>query len=82
MLQFIKKLDFKNKSKNNILKQNWVFIEYCKTLGINIPQFSYYKHLLSTGNCRMCLIMNAKPCLANKETFYRFYCELYFYRMH
>ena len=75
-------LEFKNNSKTNFWKQNTPLIEYCETLGINIPHYCYHKHLSISGNCRMCLIelknsfkpivscaMNAKSCLANGDIF-------------
>ena len=44
------------------LIQTGIFIEYCKALGIHIPHYCYYKHLSHFGNCRMCFIINFKPC--------------------
>ncbi len=75
-------LEFKNNSKTNFWKQNTPLIEYCETLGINIPHYCYHKNLSISGNCRMCLIelknspkpivscaMNAKSCLANGDIY-------------
>ena len=58
------------------------FIEYCETLGINVPHYCYRKHLFISGNCCMCLIelknlpksivscaINAKSCLTNGDIF-------------
>ena len=33
-----------------------LLIEYCETLGINIPHYCYHKNLSISGNCRMCLV--------------------------
>lgn len=75
-------LEFKNNSNTNFWKQNTPLIEYCETLGINIPHYCYHKNLSISGNCRMCLVelknspkpivscaMNAKSCLANGDIF-------------
>jgi len=77
-IKFDYDLEFKNNVNNNFWKQNTPLIEYCETLGINIPHYCYHKNLSISGNCRMCLIelknspkpivscaMNAKSCLAN-----------------
>ena len=71
-------IEFKNTMHNNFWKQNTPLIEYCETLGINVPHYCYHKNLSISGNCRMCLVelknspkpivscaMNAKSCLAN-----------------
>ena len=63
---------------DNFWKQNAPLIDYCETLGVNIPHYCYHKNLSISGNCRMCLVelenspkpivscaMNAKSCLAN-----------------
>ena len=75
-------LEFKNNLNENFWKQNTPLIEYCETLGINIPHYCYHKNLSISGNCRMCLVelknspkpvvscaMNAKSCLANGDVF-------------
>lgn len=80
--KFCYDLEFKNNSHTNFWKQNTPLIEYCETLGINIPHYCYHKNLSISGNCRMCLVelknspkpivscaMNAKSCLANGDVF-------------
>lgn len=75
-------IEFKNNSDTSYWKQNTPLLEYCETLGINIPHYCYHKGLSISGNCRMCLIelkkspkpivscaMNAKSCLANGDIF-------------
>lgn len=75
-------MEFKNNSNENFWKQNTPLIEYCETLGINIPHYCYHKNLSISGNCRMCLVelknspkpivscaMNAKSCLANGDIY-------------
>jgi len=57
-------------------------IEYCETIGIDIPHYCYHKNLSISGNCRMCLVelknspkpvvscaMSAKACLNNGEIY-------------
>ena len=81
-VKFNYELEFKNNLHHNFWKQNVPLIEYCETLGINIPHYCYHKNLSISGNCRMCLIelknspkpivscaMNAKSCLANGDIF-------------
>lgn len=81
-IKFDYDLEFKNNSNTNFWKQNTPLIEYCETLGINIPHYCYHKGLSISGNCRMCLIelknspkpivscaMNAKSCLANGDIY-------------
>ena len=75
-------MEFKNNLKINYWKQNTPLIEYCETLGVNIPHYCYHKNLSISGNCRMCLVelknspkpivscaMNAKSCLANGDIY-------------
>ena len=75
-------IEFNSTSNNNYWKQNTSLIEYCETLGINIPHYCYHKNLSISGNCRMCLVelknspkpivscsMNAKSCLNNNKVF-------------
>ena len=75
-------LEFKNNSNSSFWKQNTPLIEYCETLGINIPHYCYHKNLSISGNCRMCLVelknspkpivscaMNAKSCLTNGDVY-------------
>jgi len=77
-IKFNYDLEFKNNLNNSFWKQNAPLIDYCETLGINIPHYCYHKNLSISGNCRMCLIelenspkpivscaMNAKSCLSN-----------------
>lgn len=81
-IKFNYDLEFKNNSNTNFWKQNTPLIEYCETLGINIPHYCYHKGLSISGNCRMCLVelknspkpvvscaMNAKSCLANGDIY-------------
>ena len=81
-IKFNYDLEFKNNSNANFWKQNTPLIEYCETLGINIPHYCYHKGLSISGNCRMCLIelknspkpivscaMNASSCLANGDIY-------------
>lgn len=75
-------IEFNNVSSNNYWKQNTSLIEYCETLGINIPHYCYHKNLSISGNCRMCLVelknspkpvvscsMSAKSCLNNNKVY-------------
>ena len=77
-IKFNYDLEFKNNLDNDFWKQNTPLIDYCETLGVNIPHYCYHKNLSISGNCRMCLVelenspkpivscaMNAKSCLAN-----------------
>lgn len=81
-IKFNYDLEFNSNSKKNFWKHNAPLIEYCETLGINIPHYCYHKNLSISGNCRMCLIelknspkpvvscaMSAKSCLNNNEIF-------------
>jgi len=81
-IKFNYDLEFNSNSKKNFWKHNAPLIEYCETLGINIPHYCYHKNLSISGNCRMCLIelknspkpvvscaMSAKSCLNNNEVF-------------
>lgn len=81
-IKFNYDLEFKNNLNHNFWKQNTSLLEYCETLGVNIPHYCYHKNLSISGNCRMCLIelknspkpvvscaMNAKSCLANGDIF-------------
>ncbi len=75
-------LEFQSNHKNDYWKQNAPLIEYCETIGINIPHYCYHKGLSISGNCRMCLVelknspkpivscaMSAKSCLNNSEIY-------------
>ncbi len=75
-------LEFQSNHKNDYWKHNAPLIEYCETIGINIPHYCYHKNLSISGNCRMCLVelknspkpivscaMSAKSCLNNSEIF-------------
>lgn len=75
-------LEFQNTYKKDYWKQNAPLIEYCETVGVDIPHYCYHKNLSISGNCRMCLIelknapkpivscaMSAKSCLNNSEIF-------------
>ena len=75
-------LEFQNTYKKNYWKQNAPLIEYCETVGVDIPHYCYHKNLSISGNCRMCLVelknapkpivscaMSAKSCLNNSEIF-------------
>jgi len=54
--KFNSNLEFKNNSSTTFWKQNTPLIEYCETLGINIPHYCYHKGLSISGNYRMCLV--------------------------
>ena len=75
-------LEFQSNHTNDYWKHNAPLIEYCETIGINIPHYCYHKSLSISGNCRMCLVelknspkpivscaMSAKSCLNNSEIF-------------
>jgi NADH-quinone oxidoreductase chain G len=75
-------LEFQSNHANDYWKHNAPLIEYCETIGINIPHYCYHKNLSISGNCRMCLVelknspkpivscaMSAKSCLNNSEVF-------------
>ena len=81
-IKFNYTLEFNSTSKADLWKYNVPLIDYCETLGINIPHYCYHKNLSISGNCRMCLIelkgspkpvvscaMSAKSCLNNAEVF-------------
>ena len=75
-------LEFQSNQKKDYWKLNAPLIEYCETLGINIPHYCYHKNLSISGNCRMCLVelknspkpvvscaLSAKSCLNNSEVY-------------
>jgi NADH-quinone oxidoreductase subunit G len=75
-------LEFQSNIKNYSWKHTAPLIEYCETLGINIPHYCYHKGLSISGNCRMCLVelknspkpmvscaMSAKSCLNNNKIY-------------
>ena len=75
-------LEFQSNQKKDYWKHNAPLIEYCETVGINIPHYCYHKSLSISGNCRMCLVelknspkpivscaMSAKSCLNNSEVY-------------
>jgi NADH-quinone oxidoreductase chain G len=75
-------LEFQSNHKDDYWKHNAPLIEYCETVGVNIPHYCYHKSLSISGNCRMCLVelknspkpivscaMSAKSCLNNSEIF-------------
>ena len=81
-LKFNYDIEFNNNHKKNYWKHNTPLIEYCETIGINIPHYCYHKNLSISGNCRMCLVelqnspkpvvscsMSAKSCLNNSKVF-------------
>ena len=81
-IKFNYTLEFNSNFKADAWKHNAPLIEYCETLGINIPHYCYHKNLSISGNCRMCLIelkgspkpivscaMSAKSCLNNGEIY-------------
>ena len=81
-IKFNYTLEFISNSTKDKWKQTAPLIEYCETLGINIPHYCYHKNLSISGNCRMCLIelkkspkpvvscaMGAKACLSNGEIY-------------
>ena len=55
-----KKFNYTLEFQSNIKYYSWKhtapLIEYCETLGINIPHYCYHKGLSISGNCRMCLV--------------------------
>nr|YP_010139055.1 NADH dehydrogenase subunit 11 [Lithodesmium undulatum]QQJ94663.1 NADH dehydrogenase subunit 11 [Lithodesmium undulatum] len=76
------KFNYDIEFNNNSWKHNTPLIEYCESIGINIPHYCYHKNLSISGNCRMCLIevknspkpvvscaMSAKSCLNNNSIF-------------
>ena len=76
-------LEFDILNPKNKWKLNAPLIEYCESLGINIPHYCYHKNLSIAGNCRMCLIelkkspkpivscaMNARSSLAANTEIY------------
>lgn len=75
-------LEFQSTQIDDYWKHNAPLIEYCETIGVNIPHYCYHKNLSISGNCRMCLVelknspkpivscaMSAKSCLNNSEIF-------------
>ena len=81
-IKFNYTLEFQTNHKNDSWKRNAPLIEYCETIGVNIPHYCYHKGLSISGNCRMCLVelknspkpivscaMSAKSCLNNSEIF-------------
>lgn len=75
-------LEFQTNNKNDMWKINAPLIDYCETIGVNIPHYCYHKNLSISGNCRMCLVelknspkpivscsMSAKSCLNNGAVF-------------
>ena len=81
-IKFNYTLEFQSSQKVDTWKHNAPLIEYCETVGINIPHYCYHKSLSISGNCRMCLVelknspkpvvscaMSAKSCLNNSEVY-------------
>ena len=81
-IKFNYTLEFQSNQKFDHWKHNAPLIEYCETVGINIPHYCYHKSLSISGNCRMCLVelknspkpivscaMSAKSCLNNSEVY-------------
>ena len=81
-IKFNYTLEFQSNQKLDHWKHNAPLIEYCETVGINIPHYCYHKSLSISGNCRMCLVelknspkpvvscaMSAKSCLNNSEVY-------------
>ena len=81
-IKFNYKLEFLIAHQENSWKINAPLIEYCETIGINIPHYCYHKNLSISGNCRMCLVefknspkpivscaLSAKSCLYNGEVY-------------
>jgi len=75
-------LELNNSYKITYWKLNALLLEYCETLGINIPHYCYHKNLSISGNCRICLVelknylksivscaTSAKACLNNGEIY-------------
>ena len=81
-IKFNYTLEFQSNQKQDYWKHNAPLIEYCETVGFNIPHYCYHKSLSISGNCRMCLVelknspkpivscaMSAKSCLNNSEVY-------------
>ena len=81
-IKFNYDIEFNSNHKNDYWKQNAPLIEYCETVGVNIPHYCYHKNLSISGNCRMCLVelknspkpvvscsMSAKSCLNNSKVY-------------
>ena len=81
-IKFNYNLEFQSNAKQDQWKINAPLIEYCESLGVNIPHYCYNKNLSISGNCRMCLVelenapkpvvscaMSAKSCLNNVKVF-------------
>ena len=81
-LKFNYNLEFTTSSKQEQWKIYSPMIEYCETIGIDIPHYCYHKTLTISGNCRMCLIelknspkpvvscaLSAKACLNSGEIY-------------
>ena len=75
-------LEFQTNNPHESWKTNAPLIDYCETIGINIPHYCYHKSLSISGNCRMCLVelknspkpvvscsMSAKSCLNNGSVY-------------
>ena len=81
-IKFNYKLEFQSNSIKDYWKVNAPLIEYCESVGVNIPHYCYNKSLSISGNCRMCLVelenapkpvvscaMSAQSCLNNSKVF-------------
>jgi len=60
----MKQVTLKVDGKQITVPAGTLIIDACEANGIYIPRFCYHKHLLPSGNCRMCLVKiekNPKP---------------------
>jgi NADH-quinone oxidoreductase subunit G len=60
----MKEVTFTVDGKEITVPEGTLIIDACEENGIYIPRFCYHKHLITSGNCRMCLVKiekNPKP---------------------
>ena len=81
-IKFNYRLEFQSNAVEDFWKINAPLIEYCESIGVDIPHYCYNKRLSISGNCRMCLVelenapkpivscaMSAKSCLNNSKVY-------------
>ena len=81
-IKFNYRLEFQSNAVEDYWKINAPLIEYCESIGVDIPHYCYNKKLSISGNCRMCLVelenapkpivscaMSAKSCLNNSKVY-------------
>ena len=81
-IKFNYRLEFQSNAIEDHWKINAPLIEYCESIGVDIPHYCYNKKLSISGNCRMCLVelenapkpivscaMSAKSCLNNSKVY-------------